>query len=85
MTMNFDTCIVLDDEDKAMITQYTLEDDIRFFLRDESVYGDNDGAKYNLVDCLLDAYAFYSTEDEYSSFTEEIGGAYVKLRNKAVK
>ncbi len=83
--MQFNTDIILDYEDQALITQETLRTDILFHLQEETLYGDGDSDKYNLVDCLLDAFYFYSTEEEYAEFTEEIGADFVKLRNKVVK
>lgn len=83
--MNFDTTIYLDYEDQVDITRVTLEDDILDYLDDEQSAGLDVGVRYNLVDCLLDAYYFYSTEEEYQEFTEEIGGKFVALRQKALK
>jgi hypothetical protein len=85
MTAHFDTTVVLDYEDQVEIVQQTLEEDIRHHLDDEQVHLLEDTYRYNLVDCLLDAYAFYSTEDEYNELTEDIGAGYVRLRNRVVK
>lgn len=74
----------LDYEDMVDITRTTLMEDIREHLSEELSYNLEASYRYLLVDNLLDALFFYSTEEEYQEFTEEIGGAYVALRTKAL-